>query len=1400
MRRGTRVGQAYVAVTADGSGINDEIADAFEDVDYKGISKKMGRQYREALAEQIKGFDKEFDDLVEKRGNRLASKLSRAIETDRSLDGAVSKKIAQAFDNGRLDDLILRAGEKSGVEFSDGFERETKAVLDSLERTLDKAARDPNFNLSRILTSPSGSKGDLPILGAIIDDAVAEIRRGAAEELKIREKASAARLAQERLGDRISLAMREEYEKDLARLFDERDLHIQQSEEANVSLAAKFAAARLKLAQKSNEDILKSDQDLAKKQQKIWDKAAAEFEKRTAKETKAILAEGEKRLRASEKLLNAETRLRIQNLAAERKELEQLATIRFDRVNESLSAFEDRIGRLTGQGSRNNFLNFIGSLTQNITRLAGVLPRVGAQLADTFAGAFNARGGGFAGVVAGLTASAAQAIKGITANIPVLIGTLAALVLAIGPVVAAISLLAGTVTALAGSLTFALTGALAAAAAAVVPLTAGIGVAVLAFQGLDKAQKKALSNDFRPMVKQAKELRSATAGSFFEAFNSEGVSGNLTKGLKTLQPLLASISRAVADVAERFSRIATSSAFTQFVNVMQGVLPRAVRNLGDGLAGFTEGFLGVLRALAPTIESVSEYLGDIGERFSEWANSAAGQRSLTQFFADSAKSLSDVKGFLGEVIGLVSDLFTRGGREAGDGLFDSMTGAIEGFRKSIRDGEIQRWFADTEKFARTLGDAIVGIMRVFDALDNEFTRSAASVWIKSLELGAKTVEVAIDSLGQVILGIGRIMLVQADAILLAFQKVSEGISGVLAGMIDSVAGVVEKLASIPGLGAQFKPMAVALRAAADGARTFSGATEKLESARATIDKLKNSLSDVAKGVSPQDLGKLETLREHITNIPDNKITKIVAEGTELSAKKIRDLTRKYNLTPGEINTLVKLLGDEPAKEKLAGLLGQANEFGASRPSPLISVRDQATGVLNTVLYKRNQLRDRQFTITAVYKTRREGGTTPGFGPQGPAPQAAGRVAAPMESGLSASAVEPLMRQVAARVAAGAETATGAAADAEAKATKKAKTAFDRLDAALRGLRKKAKASLAKATKGEGASDSRDRVKSLIERLRDTYIGKKGKNKEVVREIAATLREQNETTKKFIKALARGKRVEEATLADYAAARERVAKKLERAKDRLQDALDIRNDFAASVAASVRAFGAITTAEGSVLDGVRQDVTATDITKNLQDRLDQIRTFQENLRILVAQGLSNEAYQQLVEEGVEGGGAYVQALVDGSAGTVGQVNDLVSQIGSIADALGVETSTRLYQAGVDAAKGLVDGLESMSERIDNAAARLGASIANAVKKALGIDDDDTKGKGKGGKGKGGKNSNRSASARVATSPQAAAAKSVAQGSVSGNDAPTVGSLTIVTPTSDPVAVAKETMNEMVGRLP
>lgn len=183
----------------------------------------------------------------------------------------------------------------------------------------------------------------------------------------------------------------------------------------------------------------------------------------------------------------------------------------------------------------------------------------------------------------------------------------------------------------------------------------------------------------------------------------------------------------------------------------------------------------------------------------------------------------------------------------------------------------------------------------------------------------------------------------------------------------------------------------------------------------------------------------------------------------------------------------------------------------------------------------------------------------------------------------------------------------------------------------------------------------------------------------------------------------------------ARSRTQVAGQLTAAETRLNDQLKIRADYAASVVSNARQFAAVTgieSPENATLD-------SKIIVQGLQDRLNAITNFHAKLDQLKRLGLNSTTYDQIVAAGVEGGMDELNALVAGGRTAVTQVNNLQGKINAATALLGTTTADTLYKAGIDAQRGLINGLLSDQTALVAAAKKLADTLAKEVRRALGI---------------------------------------------------------------------------------
>jgi tape measure domain-containing protein len=99
-------------------------------------------------------------------------------------------------------------------------------------------------------------------------------------------------------------------------------------------------------------------------------------------------------------------------------------------------------------------------------------------------------------------------------------------------------------------------------------------------------------------------------------------------------------------------------------------------------------------------------------------------------------------------------------------------------------------------------------------------------------------------------------------------------------------------------------------------------------------------------------------------------------------------------------------------------------------------------------------------------------------------------------------------------------------------------------------------------------------------------------------------------------------------------------------------------------------------------------------KALADKITAAKNYQATLEKLRALGLDDVTYKKLLDEGPTDQAFADQLLATGKAG-VTELNKLDAQMVTTATSIAKESSTNLYQAGVDAAQGLVNGLKSPS---------------------------------------------------------------------------------------------------------
>lgn len=166
-------------------------------------------------------------------------------------------------------------------------------------------------------------------------------------------------------------------------------------------------------------------------------------------------------------------------------------------------------------------------------------------------------------------------------------------------------------------------------------------------------------------------------------------------------------------------------------------------------------------------------------------------------------------------------------------------------------------------------------------------------------------------------------------------------------------------------------------------------------------------------------------------------------------------------------------------------------------------------------------------------------------------------------------------------------------------------------------------------------------------------------------------------------------------------------KINRAKQALADLTKTRDDYAKSIADQYSDLA--TPADGQ---SVAEFIAAG--KKQLADT----KAYAALLQKLRKLGLNDEAYKDLLAKG-PAGMAFAQELLGVGKSGIVQINKISSDLDKWGASLGKVAAANLYQAGINAAAGLVKGLQKSQGLIEKQMDAIAAAMLKAIKKALGI---------------------------------------------------------------------------------
>ncbi|WP_417216404.1 tape measure protein [Arthrobacter sp.] len=144
---------------------------------------------------------------------------------------------------------------------------------------------------------------------------------------------------------------------------------------------------------------------------------------------------------------------------------------------------------------------------------------------------------------------------------------------------------------------------------------------------------------------------------------------------------------------------------------------------------------------------------------------------------------------------------------------------------------------------------------------------------------------------------------------------------------------------------------------------------------------------------------------------------------------------------------------------------------------------------------------------------------------------------------------------------------------------------------------------------------------------------------------------------------------------------------------------------------------------NVVDNVQRNgfagLSLKSITAGFKTDAARIKAFGKKIQQLQKKGYAGLLIEEIVQMGSEAGSQVADELLKGSSTDVKSLNVAYKSVATNSNQLGTYLTDAFYKGGVNAAKGVVAGLESQQKKIEAAVAKVGKSMETALKKSLGI---------------------------------------------------------------------------------
>ena len=182
----------------------------------------------------------------------------------------------------------------------------------------------------------------------------------------------------------------------------------------------------------------------------------------------------------------------------------------------------------------------------------------------------------------------------------------------------------------------------------------------------------------------------------------------------------------------------------------------------------------------------------------------------------------------------------------------------------------------------------------------------------------------------------------------------------------------------------------------------------------------------------------------------------------------------------------------------------------------------------------------------------------------------------------------------------------------------------------------------------------------------------------------------------------------------AAFKDKLGEALSDANDALTDAKSAFTDFATSVSDSIKQAFSFADAQEAGAE------TGAGFLDGLRSQVKGIMDYSAKIQALLDRELSQEALAQVLASGAEAGAAIADQLIAGGQAAIDETNALVDSANAAADKVGLNAATKWYQAGIDSATGIVNGIQAELDKLTPKLMAKMDAIAAKLKRTVNID--------------------------------------------------------------------------------